>query len=311
MAILTHAGFRHGDAHRLHGERQHQLATAAAAWRTTARQPSPTAPSPATSARRRLRRDHTRTATAVDADGLHHRRQLRRRHLRSIRQRPRAHRLLGGQQLGWYRRVSVVRREYDDHRLHDQRQHRGCYGGGLAVGGTATITGCTISGNSGAIYGGGVMSRLFARRRSPTARSAATPTRISNFQSGTRRRDVSSWCRGDAHRLHDQRQLRPERHGGGVGINGLATLTNCTISGNSAAAGGGVFNYGTASLVACTVSGNSATAGRRHRQLQQPVLHLQDDADRHDRRRQYDRKRRRRQRHRRHRPRRRHGLATT
>ena len=41
------------------------------------------------------------------------------------------------------------------------------------------------------------------------------------------------------------------------------TLTNCTISGNSAAgSGGGLFNgyhYGTTTLTNCTVSGNSAT----------------------------------------------------
>jgi CSLREA domain-containing protein len=49
--------------------------------------------------------------------------------------------------------------------------------------------------------------------------------------------------------------------GGGVYNRGLATLTNCTVSGNSANdQGGGVSNslYGTATLTNCTVSGNSA-----------------------------------------------------
>ena len=42
---------------------------------------------------------------------------------------------------------------------------------------------------------------------------------------------------------------------------GTATLTNCTISGNSRASGGGLDNYHTATLTNCTVSGNSATNG--------------------------------------------------
>ena len=39
---------------------------------------------------------------------------------------------------------------------------------------------------------------------------------------------------------------------------GTATLTGCTISGNSASFGGGVFNGGTATLTNCTIAGNSA-----------------------------------------------------
>ena len=48
--------------------------------------------------------------------------------------------------------------------------------------------------------------------------------------------------------------------GGGLLISGTATLTNCTISGNSATDGGGLeILYGTATLTNCTVSGNSAS----------------------------------------------------
>src|SRR5262249_15359820 len=52
--------------------------------------------------------------------------------------------------------------------------------------------------------------------------------------------------------------------GGGLFNNGTLTLTNCTVSGNSANGylGGGLFNsYGTATLTNCTVSGNSAGGG--------------------------------------------------
>ena len=50
---------------------------------------------------------------------------------------------------------------------------------------------------------------------------------------------------------------------GGGGVDDMATatatLTNCTISGNSVAhGGGGLVNYGGANLTSCTVSGNSA-----------------------------------------------------
>ena len=63
----------------------------------------------------------------------------------------------------------------------------------------------------------------------------------------------------DAHRLHDQRQLRRERRRPGELRH--ATLTDCTISGNSAAYGGGLENSGTAMLTNCTISGNSARNG--------------------------------------------------
>ena len=43
----------------------------------------------------------------------------------------------------------------------------------------------------------------------------------------------------------------------------MATLTDCTISGNSAGIGGGLANYGTADLTDCTFSGNSAALRRR------------------------------------------------
>ena len=46
--------------------------------------------------------------------------------------------------------------------------------------------------------------------------------------------------------------------GGGLVNVGTATLTNCTVSGNSAPSIGGLLNYSaTLSLTNCTVSGNS------------------------------------------------------
>src|SRR5262249_57269372 len=47
-------------------------------------------------------------------------------------------------------------------------------------------------------------------------------------------------------------------NGGGIWNNGTATLTDCTVSGNSANNGGGIANYGTATLINTIVAGNLA-----------------------------------------------------
>jgi hypothetical protein len=48
---------------------------------------------------------------------------------------------------------------------------------------------------------------------------------------------------------------------GGLENIGSATLVDCTISGNSALRGGGLINYGTANLTDCTISDNSSSSG--------------------------------------------------
>ena len=50
-------------------------------------------------------------------------------------------------------------------------------------------------------------------------------------------------------------------NGGGLDVNGSATLIDCTISGNSAASGGGVYTGpgGTATLTSSTINGNTAS----------------------------------------------------
>ncbi len=59
--------------------------------------------------------------------------------------------------------------------------------------------------------------------------------------------------------------------GGGIYVSGTATLTNCTISGNTAegfnqiGSGGGIYVSGTATLTNCTVSGNTAGGSRSRR----------------------------------------------
>lgn len=50
-------------------------------------------------------------------------------------------------------------------------------------------------------------------------------------------------------------------NGGGLTLFGTSTLSNSTISGNSAASGGGLEIYGTSTLTNVTITGNSATIG--------------------------------------------------
>ena len=88
-----------------------------------------------------------------------------------------------------------------------------------------TITGSTISGNSG-----------YLRRRDPGLRGP-----------------------GDDRRLDDLGQLGRQSEGGGIDSQGgLVTLTGSTVSNNSAGIRGGIDSYGgSVSLTACTVSGNT------------------------------------------------------
>ncbi len=46
--------------------------------------------------------------------------------------------------------------------------------------------------------------------------------------------------------------------GGGIDNEGTATIIDCTVAANSAGYGGGIYNEGTATLTNCTISGNSA-----------------------------------------------------
>ncbi len=115
-------------------------------------------------------------------------------------------------------------------------------GGGLANYGTATLTDCTLSGNTcfnsrgGYCDGGAVFNGQTAPNYDGVRYGAANLTLTDCTLSGN-----------DA------------TYGGGVFNSGTANLTDCTLSDNAATYGGGVLNVsGTANLTDCTVSGNSA-----------------------------------------------------
>ncbi|MFH0908208.1 MAG: S8 family serine peptidase [bacterium] len=57
-------------------------------------------------------------------------------------------------------------------------------------------------------------------------------------------------------RWTDEELLDPNTYGGGVFIEGEATVTNCIFSGNGARWGGGVYAYGSATVVNCIFTGS-------------------------------------------------------
>ncbi len=119
-------------------------------------------------------------------------------------------------------------------------------GGGLANYGTATLTNCTVSGNSSAVHkgGGGVYTYGGLNVGNP----AATTNLIDCTISGNTAYDGGGVGSGT-----------PPSFGPSSG--GKTTLTNCTVYGNSAHYGGGICDYyGAITLAECTVSGNFANA---------------------------------------------------
>jgi hypothetical protein len=111
-------------------------------------------------------------------------------------------------------------------------------GAGVYNAGDATITGCTMSYGTGDSFGGGVYN-------ANTGAIQMTDCTISG-----------NLAKADG--------LYGEAEGGGVYNAGTATLTNCTIAGNStyaqngiSAVGGGLFNNGTATLNNCVIAYNA------------------------------------------------------
>ena len=100
-------------------------------------------------------------------------------------------------------------------------------GGGLVDSGTATLYDCTITGNTATNFGGGLESN------------------------GTEL--ILSDCT-----ISDNQVIRGSGGGLSNGPTASETVSDCTIKGNTAATGGGLFIDGQASLFGCTISDNSS-----------------------------------------------------
>src|SRR6516165_4748875 len=128
----------------------------------------------------------------------------------------------------------------------------GTYNGYLA---TLTVTGSTLSGNSamssfyggGGIYNGGTLTVSNSTLSGNTAYDSPGGG-ISSFGTLT----VSNSTLFDNHAYSSS-------GGGGIYIySGMVTVSNSTLSGNSAPSGGGITNYGTLTVSNSTLFGNSA-----------------------------------------------------
>jgi parallel beta-helix repeat protein len=128
------------------------------------------------------------------------------------------------------------------------------YGGGLFnSGATLTLTSCTVSGNRGGDEGGGLYNQ--------SATLTLTNCTVSGNTTG---RGGGLFSEGGTATLASC-SLSGNVAGSGGGLasffRGAVSLTNCTVSGNSANSYGGglyIFGPGTVVLTNCTVSGNSA-----------------------------------------------------
>ena len=125
-------------------------------------------------------------------------------------------------------------------------------GGGVLNHGTASLTGCTISDNSGA-YGGGVFSddKLDLARCTISNNSAT-------IEGG------GLWIAGsaDLDQCTISGNVSQDIGGGLQNRSDAFTMTGCTISGNVAEElGGGVYNQEMATITDCTISDNTAPRG--------------------------------------------------
>jgi parallel beta-helix repeat protein len=133
-------------------------------------------------------------------------------------------------------------------------------GGGLSLSeGTASLTGCTIAGNSaGGLYSGG--GGLYNNSGVTTLTDCTVSGNSAANGGGMLNRYGSLSVIGSGISGNSS------RWGGGVYTGfyqgGMTTLTNCSISGNQASInGGGVYTGVTSetTLIGCTISGNNAT----------------------------------------------------
>jgi hypothetical protein len=143
-------------------------------------------------------------------------------------------------------------------------------GGGVGNGGSLTMTGCTVTGNS-AVFGGGLYNTFGTVSLTNCTVSGNTGKcgggGVFNFSAGPLAFGGTGVTMTSC-TVSGNDTLHPGAFGGGAGVyNGFGsalTMSNCSVSGNTdrSDGGGGVLNafLSTAVLTNCTITGNSTTA---------------------------------------------------
>ena len=127
--------------------------------------------------------------------------------------------------------------------------------------GTATLTNCTISGNSvnAPFFGEGAGVSLYGTAITLTDCSISGNTATGELVTGG-----GAFIAGTMNTLTDCKITGNSTTGttGGLDLSfgTAATLNGCTISGNTAYDRGGLANYGTVTLNNCSISGNATTS---------------------------------------------------
>jgi hypothetical protein len=125
-------------------------------------------------------------------------------------------------------------------------------GGGVYNDATATLTNCTFTNNIAGEEGGGLDNEGFM-----TVTSCTFTNNSANYGGGLYN-DATMTMSNSA--ISDN-SLTGVGGGAGFGNEGTATLTDCTITGNTGSAtgdvGGGVLNFYVLAMTDCTISGNS------------------------------------------------------
>jgi predicted outer membrane repeat protein len=122
------------------------------------------------------------------------------------------------------------------------RKGVGGQGGAIYNDGTTTVSGSTLSGNSGNGGSGAIYNHATLTVNNNSAVSGNFYYGIVNYGTAT----VSGSAVSD-------------NSGSGIANGGTFTVSDSTLSRNSATDGGGIYNNGTATLSGCTLSDNSAT----------------------------------------------------
>ncbi len=120
------------------------------------------------------------------------------------------------------------------------------------IGGSATLTNCSLSGNLAGKYGGAIYNDAMLT----VTDSTLSRNKAGDFGGGIDNDSLGTLTVTDSTLSSNS----AEDDGGGIYNDGKLTVTDSTLSSDKAVAGGGVYNtHGSASLTNCTLSGNSAS----------------------------------------------------